>query len=164
MNLTCELIGVDSSTLMVYSFRSKIGTLSLTSWTSTKIVRFVDNGDSPPSVAVTVSRWRWSVSKSKCCDNVRYPVLASMLKRLLFSDEFEPLFDNRYVIVPLLPESRSVADTTYNAIPNSRFSGTEILTVLDSNVGALSLMSSTSIFTCENEQSGGRKLKIMSWE
>lgn len=79
----------------MYSVRSKMGKLSLTSCTSTRIVRFDESGGSPESVAVTINVWRCEVSKSRCCDKVRWPVVASMLKRLLadMPDEDEIEFD-----------------------------------------------------------------------
>lgn len=75
----------------MYSALSKIGKLSLTSCTSTRIVRFEESGGSPESVAVTINVWRCEVSKSRCCDKVRWPVVESMLKRLLadMPDEIE---------------------------------------------------------------------------
>jgi hypothetical protein len=111
--------------------------------------------------------WRCEVSKSRFWDNVKWPVRESMVKILLAIDEteldetrfvfdvrMEGPFDKWYVTVPLFPESRSDAVTAYNGIPSSKFSGTEILTVLDSNDGTESLMSSMSIFTCKL---GGKK-------
>jgi hypothetical protein len=51
------------------------------------------------------------------------------------------------VTTPFLPESRSLAWAAYRGIPSSKFSGTDMRTMLESNSGALSFTSSIPMFT-----------------
>lgn len=162
--LTWVLTAKDSIILTVYSFCSKTGMLSLMSWTSTKMVRFVSRGGTPISLAVITKVCLWAVSKSRCLVKVTCPVFKSTANRGPFFPEECLSLDcgwlpaMRYWILPLEPLSRSFAWATYKGTPRSTFSGTEIRTVFDSNSGELSLTSMISMLTWVWPYDGGSPL------